>query len=41
MVRPSDDHLSKFTQNDLTTWEHKMAQLSGVRFSGFSSQTDH
>ncbi len=28
------DHLSKFTQDDLATWDHKMAQLSGIRFSG-------
>lgn len=28
------DHLSKLTQNDLATWDDKMARLSGIRFSG-------
>ncbi len=31
------DHLSKFTKDDLATWNHEMARLSGVRFSGLSS----
>lgn len=31
------DHLSEFTQHDLATWDHKMAQLTGIRFSGLSS----
>ena len=31
------DHLSEFTQHDLATWDHKMARLSGIRFSGLSS----
>jgi len=29
------DHLNKFNKNDLATWHHKMALLSGVRYSGF------
>lgn len=28
------DHLSKFSKNDLATWEEKMAKLSGVKYSG-------
>ena len=28
------DHLSKFNQNDLTTWKREMADLSGVKFGG-------
>lgn len=28
------DHLNKFTQEDLATWDNQMAKLSGVRFSG-------
>ena len=28
------DHLSKFNQNDLTTWKREMADLSGVNFGG-------
>ena len=35
------DHLSKLTKDDLATWDDKMAQLSGVRFSGFSNQSQH
>ena len=31
------DHLSKFTKNDLATWDDRMARLSGVRYSGFGS----
>ncbi len=30
------DHLSKFANNDLATWDDRMAKLSGVRFSGVS-----
>ena len=29
--------LSQFNQEDLATWQHDMARLSGVRYSGFSS----
>lgn len=29
------DHLSKFTKTDLATWNHDMARLSGVRYSGY------
>ena len=29
-------HLSKFNQDDLTTWKKDMAELSGVRFGGVS-----
>jgi glutamate synthase domain-containing protein 2 len=28
------DHLSKFTKNDLATWDDKMAKLSGINYSG-------
>ena len=28
------DHLSKVSRDDLATWNHDMARLSGVRFSG-------
>ncbi len=28
------DHLSKFNQNDLTTWKKDMAELSGVAYGG-------
>ena len=35
------DHLSKFTKDDLASWDDKMAQLSGVRFSGFSNQPQY
>ncbi|MFT7003842.1 MAG: hypothetical protein ACJAWW_001194 [Sulfurimonas sp.] len=28
------DDLSKFSKNDLATWEEKMAKLSGVNYSG-------
>jgi len=28
------DHLSKFNQDDLTTWKKEMAELSGVEFGG-------
>ena len=28
------DHVSKFSQNDLTTWKREMADLSGVPFGG-------
>jgi glutamate synthase domain-containing protein 2/CDGSH-type Zn-finger protein len=31
------NHLSNFTQNDLATWDEKMAGLSGIRFSGLSN----
>jgi glutamate synthase domain-containing protein 2 len=31
------DHLSKLNQNDLATWDDKMAKLSGVRFAGYQS----
>lgn len=30
------DHLSKFNQNDLTTWKKDMADLSGVAYGGVS-----
>ncbi len=30
------DHLSKFNQNDLTTWDRNMADLSGVKFGGLN-----
>jgi glutamate synthase domain-containing protein 2 len=29
------DDLSKFNKNDLATWHREMAELSGVRYSGF------
>ncbi len=29
------DHFSRFKADDLATWQHDMARLSGVRFSGF------
>ncbi|MCL1038432.1 glutamate synthase-related protein [Shewanella submarina] len=28
------DHLNQFNRNDLATWNHDMARLSGVRYSG-------
>jgi glutamate synthase domain-containing protein 2/CDGSH-type Zn-finger protein len=28
------DHLSRFARSDLSTWDHDMARLSGVRYSG-------
>ena len=28
------DHLSKFNQDDLTTWKKDMAEISGVPFGG-------
>lgn len=31
------DHLSKLNENDLATWDDKMAKLSGVRFAGYQS----
>ena len=30
------DHLSKFNENDLTTWDRNMADLSGVKFGGLN-----
>ena len=30
------DHLSRFSQSDLTTWKKEMAELSGVAFGGVS-----
>ena len=30
------DHLSKFNQNDLTTWKRQMADLSGVTYGGMA-----
>ncbi|WP_189637768.1 hypothetical protein [Thalassotalea sp. HSM 43] len=27
--------LSKFNRDDLATWHHDMAKLSGIRYSGF------
>ncbi|MEO1700846.1 MAG: glutamate synthase-related protein [Pseudomonadota bacterium] len=30
------DHLSKFNQNDLTTWKREMADLSGVTYGGMA-----
>jgi len=39
MARACGHHrLSDFNQDDLATWHHSMAQLSGVRFSGFESK---
>ena len=29
------DDLSQFNKDDLATWDHEMARLSGVRFSGY------
>ena len=29
------DDLSQFNKDDLATWDHEMARLSGVRYSGF------
>lgn len=29
------NHLNQFTKDDLATWHREMAQLSGVRYSGF------
>ena len=29
-------HLNQFNENDLATWHHEMARLSGVTFSGFT-----
>jgi len=29
------DHLNKFNQDDLATWQREMAMLSGVKYSGF------
>lgn len=31
------DHLDQFTKSDLATWDHDMAKLTGVRYSGFSA----
>ena len=31
------DHLSKFNPDDLTTWKHEMADLSGVAYAGMSA----
>lgn len=30
------DDLNKFNKNDLATWQKEMAELSGVKYSGFS-----
>jgi hypothetical protein len=30
------DHLSGFSQSDLTTWKKEMAELSGIKFGGDS-----
>ena len=32
------DALSKFNQNDLATWKREMADLSGVRYSGYGHE---
>jgi glutamate synthase domain-containing protein 2 len=31
-------HLSEFNKDDLASWHHDMARLSGVRFSGFERE---
>ena len=31
------DHLNKFAKSDLATWDDKMANLAGVRYSGFAN----
>ncbi|MEM7161194.1 MAG: glutamate synthase-related protein [Bacteroidota bacterium] len=30
------DHLNKFNQKDITTWKKEMADLTGIKFAGFS-----
>jgi len=30
------DDLSQFNKNDLATWQKEMAELSGVKYSGFT-----
>jgi len=30
------DHLNQFNKDDLATWHHDLAQLSGVQYSGFA-----
>lgn len=32
-----DDHLTELNQNELATWDDKMAKLSGVHFAGYQS----
>ena len=32
------DNLQKFNKNDLATWQKDMAELSGVKYSGFTNQ---
>ncbi|WP_025820027.1 glutamate synthase-related protein [Shewanella marina] len=32
------NHLNQFNQNDLATWHHEMARLSGIHFSGYDSK---
>jgi len=34
------DHLNQFSKNDLATWHHDLALLSGVRYSGFTNPND-
>ena len=31
------NHLNQFNRDDLATWKHHMALLSGVNYSGYSS----
>ena len=33
-------HLNEFNQDDLATFDAKLAQLSGIKFSGFDSDRD-
>ena len=33
------DSFAKFSKDDLATWHHEMARLSGVRFSGFQEES--
>ncbi len=35
------DHLNKFNKDDLATWHHEMALLSGVTYSGFGSPSNN
>ena len=31
------DHLSKFSKDDLATWNKELSELSGIEYSGFSA----
>ena len=31
------NHLSQFSQNDITTWKKEMADLTGIDFAGYAS----